>query len=114
MKAKYEHAELIYDGRIAKGYKVQGRMPDGHLVQRDFVHYGSAAVVLPVLDDGSIVLIRNYRFAVDEHLCELPAGMIDEGEDPAAGAARELAEEPDTPHRRSSLLAVSIQPEPLN
>ena len=68
-------------------------MPDGNVVQRDFFHYDGAAVVLPVLDDGAIVLIRNYRFAVDEHLYELPAGMLEPPEDPAECAARELIEE---------------------
>lgn len=68
-------------------------MDDGRLVRRDFFKYPGAAVILPVLDDGSIVLIRNYRFAVDEHLYELPAGMLEPGEDPEACAARELAEE---------------------
>jgi len=93
MNDRLEFRELVYDGKIAKGYRVGLRMPDGNVVQRDFFHYNGAAVVLPVLDDGSIVLIRNYRFAVDEHLYELPAGMLEEGEDPAECAARELIEE---------------------
>ena len=50
-------------------------------------------MILPVLRDGAIVLIRNYRFAVGEHLWELPAGMLEQGEDPAVCASRELAEE---------------------
>ena len=52
-----------------------------------------AAVALPVLDDGRIVLIRNYRFVVEETLLELPAGMLDEGESPMECARRELMEE---------------------
>ncbi|MCY2929379.1 MAG: NUDIX hydrolase [Planctomycetota bacterium] len=93
MDAKIEHRELIYEGRVAKGYKVTLRMDGGLLVQRDLFCFGGAAVILPVLDDGSIVMIRNYRFAVEEHLLELPAGMLDPGEDPMEGARRELAEE---------------------
>ena len=68
-------------------------MDDGQVVQRDFLHYNGAVVVLPVLSDGSIVMIRNRRFAVDENLIELPAGMLEEGEGPDRCAARELAEE---------------------
>ena len=75
--------ELIFDGKVAKGYVVEVRMDDGRVVRRDYFHYGGAAVILPVPDDGSIVLISNYRFAVDEHLLELPAGMLEAGEDPA-------------------------------
>ena len=90
---RFEYQELIFDGKVAKGYKVGVRMQDGRVVRRDYFHYEGAAVVLPILDDGRIVMIRNYRFAVDEHLYELPAGMLNEGEDPIGCAARELTEE---------------------
>jgi ADP-ribose pyrophosphatase len=93
MHERFHSSELVFDGRVVQGYKVQLRMPDGRVVRRDFLHYNGAVVVLPVLADGSMVLIRNYRFAVDEHLLEIPAGMLEEGEDPADCAARELAEE---------------------
>jgi ADP-ribose pyrophosphatase len=93
MYDRFEQSELVFDGKVTKGYRVVLKMDDGRMVQRDFFKYPGAAVILPVLDDGSIVLIRNYRFAVDEHLYELPAGMLDPGEDPRDCAARELAEE---------------------
>ncbi len=93
MQDRFDSCELLFDGKVAKGYRVGVRMPDGRVVQRDLIHYEGAAVVLPVRDDGRIVLIRNYRFAVDEQLWELPAGMLEPGEDPAECAARELAEE---------------------
>ncbi len=93
MTIRIENRELVYEGAVTTGYRVDLRMPDGHLVRRDLIHFSGAAVVLPVLDDGSIVLIRNYRFAVDEHLLELPAGMLDADEEPGLCAARELAEE---------------------
>ncbi|MFW6133827.1 MAG: NUDIX hydrolase [Planctomycetota bacterium] len=93
MQDRLVSRQKVYDGRIATGYKVRLRMGDGHVVERDFFHYNGAVVVLPVLDDGRIVLIRNYRFAVGERLWELPAGMLEDDEDPADCAARELAEE---------------------
>lgn len=93
MDERFEYDELVFDGLITKVHKVGLRMPDGHVVQRDLIHYPGAVVVLPVCDDGSIVLIRNRRFAVREDLYELPAGLLDDGEDPAKCAARELAEE---------------------
>lgn len=93
MSDRIEQRELVYEGAVTRGYLVRVRMPDGCLVRRDLIHFSGAVVVLPVLDDGSIVLISNYRFAVDEVLWELPAGGLAEGEDPAAAAARELAEE---------------------
>ena len=93
MIAKFETNELIFKGRVAEMHRVKVRMPDGKLVDREFVHFSGASVILPVLADGSIVLIRNYRFAVDEHLYELPAGILENDEDPACCAARELTEE---------------------
>jgi ADP-ribose pyrophosphatase len=90
---RFEYDRLIFKGRVAEFHSVGVRMPDGRVVQRDFIHYGGATVVLPVLADGSIVLIRNRRFAVEEDLLELPAGMLDGPEAPQAAAARELAEE---------------------
>ncbi|MCD6303529.1 MAG: NUDIX hydrolase [Planctomycetes bacterium] len=93
MNERFAYDELIYRGRIAEVHKVGVPMPDGRVVRRDLIRYPGAAVILPVLSDASIVMIRNYRFAVDERLYELPAGMVDPGELPAEAAARELAEE---------------------
>lgn len=85
--------ELVFDGKVAQAYAVEVRMDDGQIVKRDWFHYPGAAVIVPVLDDGSIVMIRNRRFAVDETLLELPAGTLDGDESPAVCAARELTEE---------------------
>jgi len=88
-----ESDQLVFAGKIAKVHKVMLRMDDGQVVSRELIRYPGAAVVLPVLDDGSIVLIRQYRFAVGGIIYELPAGMLDGDEDPAGCAVRELAEE---------------------
>ena len=67
--------------------------PSGRVVDREVVVHPGAVVILPVLDDGSIVLIRNYRFAVGQTLLELPAGTLEADESPRDCAARELEEE---------------------
>ena len=85
--------EVVYRGRVVEVRKVRLRMPDGAVVDRDLVHHNGAAVILPVLADGRIVLIRNYRFAVDGFLYEVPAGTLENGEDPLDCARRELTEE---------------------
>jgi len=59
----------------------------------DYVIHPGAAVILPILPDGRVVLIRNQRFAIGKTLWELPAGTLDANEAPAACAARELREE---------------------
>ncbi len=92
-RKRFEFDELIYQGRVMEIHRVGVRMPNGDVMPRDWAHYNGAAVILPVLGDGQIVLIRNYRFAVDEHLYELPAGMVDKGESPLEAAGRELTEE---------------------
>lgn len=66
---------------------------DGGTALREVVLHPGAVVVLPILDDGRIVMIRNHRFAVGETLWELCAGTLEEGESPAETAARELVEE---------------------
>lgn len=66
---------------------------DGGTALREVVLHPGAVVVLPILDDGRIVMIRNHRFAVEETLWELCAGTLEEGESPAETAARELVEE---------------------
>lgn len=93
MLPRFEYDELAYDGRLMKVHRVGVRMPDGRVVPRELVLYAGAVVVLPVLPDGSIVFIRNYRFAVEETLWELAAGAIDAGESPQEAARRELLEE---------------------
>jgi ADP-ribose pyrophosphatase len=66
---------------------------DGTVHTYDIVTHSGAAVVLPLLDDGRVVLIHNHRPAVDAQLLELPAGTLDDAEPPIECARRELAEE---------------------
>lgn len=74
---------------------------DEQIVTREIVRHPGAAVLLPILDDGRVVLVRNYRMAVGKWLIELPAGTLDPGESPAETARRELAEE--TGYRAKSM-----------
>ncbi|MDB5325626.1 MAG: hydrolase [Phycisphaerales bacterium] len=66
---------------------------EGRKHKRELVVHPGAAVILPVLPDGRIMMIKTYRYAVGEHLLELPAGTIDPGETPINCAGRELMEE---------------------
>lgn len=67
--------------------------PDGARFEREIVRHGRAVAVVPLVGER-VVLVRQYRPAIDEHLLELPAGMIDvDGESPEATARRELEEE---------------------
>jgi 8-oxo-dGTP pyrophosphatase MutT (NUDIX family) len=70
------------------------RTPSGDEVVREVVEHTSAVAVVPVLADGSVVLLRQYRQPVGRHVLEIPAGKLDvDGESPEEAAQRELAEE---------------------
>jgi ADP-ribose pyrophosphatase len=83
---------IVFESRKFRVQRREFEAGGAHHVFDIILHPG-AAVILPVLDDGRLVLIRNYRVAVGEELLELPAGTLDGAEPPEACAARELAEE---------------------
>src|SRR6476469_4018566 len=85
--------EVVYDGYFIKVQKDTVSMPDGKTATREFIRHPGAVVVLPLLDDGSILMERQFRYPVNQVFIEFPAGKIDPGEDPFACAKRELLEE---------------------
>jgi ADP-ribose pyrophosphatase len=84
--------ESIYKGRIFDVRLDTIREGDVEYKREIVVHRGSA-VIVPVFDDGTVALVRQYRHAAGEYLLEVPAGSLEEGEDPLTGAKRELEEE---------------------
>lgn len=85
--------ETIYSGRVVVLEVDRVRLPDGGESAREVIRHRGAAVVLPILDDGTVVMVRQYRYPVAAALLELPAGTLEPDEDPMACAARELVEE---------------------
>lgn len=73
--------------------RVSQQLADGREIAREIVRHPGAVVIVPVLDDGRICLIKNYRIAVNRELIELPAGTLDREEPPIETARRELIEE---------------------
>jgi len=86
-------AKILFEGLRFRVERVEQITSDGVRHPRDVVRHPGAVVVLPLLDDGRVCLLRHFRAAVDQTLIELPAGMLEPGEDPAECARRELAEE---------------------
>ena len=82
-----------FKGRIFTVTVDRVTVPNGRTVTLDMVRHRGSVVLLPMQDEGRIVLIRQYRYALDRWIWELPAGSLDAGEDPAAAAARECEEE---------------------
>jgi ADP-ribose pyrophosphatase len=86
-------SEVAYDGRFLKVSRDRIRLPDGAETDREFIRHPGAVVILPVFDDGSVLLERQFRYPLGQVFIEYPAGKIDPGEDPLACAKRELQEE---------------------
>lgn len=86
--------KLAYKGSVMKIYQDDMEMPDGKIVQWDYFHHNGGAAVIPVLDDGKILMVRQYRNALDRYTLEIPAGAFDyDGEPGISCASRELEEE---------------------
>lgn len=98
-------SEPIYDSHWCRLRRDFVELDDGTLQEYHVFDVPSAVVVVPVLPDGSIVFLWQFRHPHGETHWELPAGRIDEGEDPAAAATRELAEE--TGHAAGTLTRVT-------
>jgi ADP-ribose pyrophosphatase len=86
--------EVLHRGAVITLCRSSFEAPDGTRFERDVVRHPGAVSVVPVLDDGDVVLVRQYRAALDENLIEIPAGKRDVvGEPPEETARRELVEE---------------------
>jgi ADP-ribose pyrophosphatase len=83
----------VYDGRVLSLDVDDVEEPGGVQAVREVVRHRGSVAALPVRDDGRVVLVRQYRYPVDQALWELPAGRIDRGESAEEGARRELEEE---------------------
>lgn len=83
----------IYKGRIVTLNLETVTLPNGATVELEIVRHPGAAAIVPMKDDRTVVLIRQYRHAAGGFIYEIPAGKLHPGEDPRACAARELEEE---------------------
>lgn len=102
-------SEEVYAGRVISLRTDTVAMPGGGSSVREVVTHPGAVGVLALDDDGSVVMLKQYRHAVREHLWELPAGLRDaEGEPPLETAKRELAEEAALAADRWQLLTTSL------
>jgi ADP-ribose pyrophosphatase len=85
--------KIIFEGKIMTVRVDTVRLPNGAEATREVVDHADAVTIVPVDGDGNVVLVRQYRHPLGMDLLELPAGGIEEGEEPVAAAQRELREE---------------------
>jgi ADP-ribose pyrophosphatase len=86
-------SRLAYSGQFLRVFEDTVRCPDGHVAPREYLRHPGAVMVVPVLDDGRLVLERQFRYPLGRSIVEFPAGKVDPGEDILGCARRELREE---------------------
>ena len=84
---------IVYKGRVFSVEVDRHRFPDGREREVAIVRHPPSVVIIPVQDDGRVILIRQYRASVGRELWEVPAGSVDPDESPDAAVARECEEE---------------------
>ena len=82
-----------YTGHFLKVQSDQVRLPNGQTATREYIRHPGAVVILPIMDDGTVLLERQFRYPLNRIFIEFPAGKIDPHEDPLDCAKRELREE---------------------
>jgi len=83
----------VFDGTLLQVYVDEVKLPDGSRSTRDWIKHPGASAVVPVFQDGSIMLLKQFRYPPRKLFIEVPAGKIDKGESPRITALRELEEE---------------------
>ncbi len=92
-KEKKIDGEIIYNGNILKLHRDRVEFPDKHSSIREVVEHSGGVAILAENNDGKLLLIKQYRYPVDEIIYEIPAGKLEMDEKPAECAQRELIEE---------------------
>ena len=86
-------SEIIFQGRLLDVRRDEVILPNGNTSTREWINHPGAVCCVPILPDGRIGLIRQFRYPVNQEMIELPAGKLNKGENPETCAVRELEEE---------------------
>lgn len=92
----------VYNGPLLQVYVDEVKLPDGSRSTRDWIKHPGASAIVPVFEDGTVMLLKQFRYPAREIFIEVPAGKLDEGESPDNAARRELTEE-------SGLICTNLQ-----
>lgn len=102
--------ELMYEGAILEVYRDTMEFANGNSARWDYIHHAGAAAVVPVLDDGRILMVRQYRNALERDTLEIPAGKLDGAGEPGIECSRRELEE-ETGYRAGTLdWLITIRP----
>lgn len=98
---------IVYQGSFLQFHLDQVTLPNGKTASREYLHHPGAVAAVPLLEDGRVILVRQFRYPTGLVLLEIPAGKMDRGEQPEDAVRRELAEEigyePKTIHHLTSI-----------
>lgn len=86
-------SETLYKGKIIELRVDEVELPDGKRAKRELIKHPGAVAIIPITDQGKLVLVEQFRKALERSIIEIPAGKIEPGEDPEETAIRELEEE---------------------
>ena len=105
-------SDLIFDGKVLHVYKDDIRLPNGAVSMREYCRHNGAVAVVPLTNDGCVVCVRQYRYALGRVTLEIPAGKFDYiGEDHREAALRELKEETGyTPGKLTDIGSLATSP----
>ena len=90
---KFVKSEVVFEGNLLTVRRDTVELPNGKHATRELIQHPGAVAVVPIRNDGKILLVRQFRYPVDQLTLEIPAGKLDLGEEPEACAKRELEEE---------------------
>jgi ADP-ribose pyrophosphatase len=93
LKEEGTASEQLFKGNFLHAKRDTVRLPNGKSATREYIVHPGAVVVVPLLDDGRVAMVRQYRYPIDRVMTEFPAGKLDPGEDPLFCGLRELQEE---------------------
>ena len=102
MSAKINHTRTLYQGRVFTLHKENVTLGNGNTTELDVIHHPGAAAMVPLTADDQVILLRQYRHAIQRDIWEIPAGTLEPGEDHESCARREVEEE--TGYRAAKLL----------
>ena len=86
-------SETTYQGKVFYVTKDTAQLEDGKAVQRDVVHHSGGVCVVPLTEKGTVLMVKQFRYPMQQVTLEVPAGKLEKGEDPADCGKRELREE---------------------
>lgn len=93
LKEQRLSSKEVYDGVLLNVYSDKVRLPNGNNSVREWIKHPGASAVVPLFEDGDVMMIKQFRYPLQKVFLEVPAGKIDEGEKPDRTAKRELKEE---------------------